>query len=317
MKKLLVLIAVVLMSSFPVFAQDVNIQGPHHTLGIGSNAQAGATATGGSVGPITVSPTISPRISNDNEVNIGNSLFGDTFSPKATAIQGQDQDQSQKQKQQQGQQQGQIGINVQDQFGYVAPVQEVNIEVPRQFITPTSQMGEPQINPLIQGGIGSAKDLLPEWGYTGLQWLGAEKVLDAKTFNGWFIDRICLEDLEEAVLKNFKKISKDWKAEEIRYRVYFKPKSKGIGGGGQGNGSGSWLPANPSAYAGGLAGLAGYNTSWVDNSYVIKFYRVSPTNVVKRMTEADYLKLGWMKVEAKQPEPVKVKRVIFGKEVSD
>jgi len=53
----------------------------------------------------------------------------------------QNQDQSQKQKQQQGQIQGQSANNTQDQFGYVAPVQEVKIENPREYL------GAPSVGP--------------------------------------------------------------------------------------------------------------------------------------------------------------------------
>ena len=252
---LISIIIVMVLACVPAFAQ-VNIQGPetHGALSpiTGANAQAGATANA-NAGAIA-------GVINDNDIRNSNTNFNSDFNSNH---QSQGQGQSQGQSQLQGQNNDQKIIQV--------------VETPRPFLPAVPQMVTPQINPLIQGGIGSAKDILPN--FAGLKWLGEEEVIKVTSRNGWFLDRICMEDLEEDILSKLpsaldKLGVKD--ASRVAFRVYFKAKSKGIGGGSQGNGAGSYIPGvgatSASALSGGLAGIVGYNSSWIDPTYTIKYY---------------------------------------------
>ena len=143
----------------------------------------------------------------------------------------------------------------------------------------------PLITPLIQGGrVGDITDQLPN--FSGMKKLrlpyvrenGERKEVDPGetinsekiiTFNGWIMDRICLEDLWGDISKYWKKVSdKGWDVKKMRFRVYYKDKAKGVSAnlGGQFGGSG-----NNGGY--GLQGstgvVGGYSSSWADPMYMI------------------------------------------------
>jgi hypothetical protein len=144
---------------------------------------------------------------------------------------------------------------------------------------------------LIQGGrVGDITDQLPN--FSGMKKLrvpyirenGERREVDPgetvnsdkiETFSGWFLDRVCLEDLWKDVVKSFRKMQeKGWDPAKMRYRVYYKDKAKGVGlsTGGTGGmstttGSGTGLQASGGA-------VVGYGSSWADPTYVITICEV-------------------------------------------
>lgn len=95
MKRLLFVSLIIMMTTGIGFAQpSVDIQGPHHTLGIGSNAQAGASAgasaTGGAGGSATIYNSVDPTNTfNPTNINaVGNGVGNFSPSAKATIERG-------------------------------------------------------------------------------------------------------------------------------------------------------------------------------------------------------------------------------------
>jgi len=298
MKKILLVLFVVLTMtvSVPAFATDVEIDNSPGAVGnkgtisapittfspsaVGVAGNVVGIGTGGVViSPTnTVSPhiTVSPTIKVEPEIGVGNisgiSIGSRTFSPSAEA--------NQKQKQQQGQIQGQQ--QKMDQFGYVAPVQEVNIETPRPFVN------IPEINPiiipLIHGRVGDTTSTLPN--FAMVKPYRGEPIVKVKVFNGCLFDRVRLEDLESDVICYYKVLigqekrwweaearGKGWDSAKIRFAVHFKDSQMGAGVGGGGNLGGSTMTGG-NGMAGGGAILPGYSRSTADPQYIIKFYLV-------------------------------------------
>jgi hypothetical protein len=257
MKNLILILALIMLLVVPVLADT-----PHDPTAIATITNSGNSTVGSTTNTFT--PTNS--FSSTNSFHpVSLNVNTDIFAPRNSNSQGQLQ--------------GQIANNNQE----IAPVQITEIENPREFLSATPQMVTPQINPLIQGGIGDAKSILPN--FAGLKWLGDEEVVKVVIYNSspglWpaFLDRICMEDLEADILSYLPKVLNKFGVEDasrVGFRVYFKAKSKGIGGGSQGNGAGSYLPggggSSASALSGGFAGILGYNSSWVDPTYTIKYY---------------------------------------------
>jgi hypothetical protein len=130
--------------------QGLNNNNTGTLLSPSASATGGAGGAGGSAVVNDNSKTYNTNLNtnlNSNSIRIDNNpTINNKNVIERGAVQNrnsnrQDQDQSQKQKQQQGQIQGQSANNTQDQFGYVAPVQEVNIENPRPYL------GAPSVGP--------------------------------------------------------------------------------------------------------------------------------------------------------------------------
>lgn len=160
-------------------------------------------------------------------------------------------------------------------------------------------LGNPPIFPLpiqlIQGGrVGDITDQLPN--LAGMKKLrmpyvrenGERREVDpgetinpdkVKYFGGWFMDRVCLEDILIDLPAKWKKmVEKGWDPSKMRWRVLYKDKAKGIGGfvGGQAGASGqSATSTTPIAIQGSGGGGVTYSSSWADPMYWILITEVS------------------------------------------
>lgn len=144
----------------------------------------------------------------------------------------------------------------------------------------------PMVLPMIQGGkVGDITDQLPNIG--GMKKLvvpyvrenGERKIVDAgetinpdkvTTYNGWFMDRICLEDLIPDIVKYYRKAQNSgWDPAKMRYRVYYKDKAKSNGAQIGGAGGASGVAGNGVSGQGSAGLTLGYASSWADPMYVI------------------------------------------------
>lgn len=224
-------------------------------------------STGGAFSPVTganLQQGQTQSVTNtdiNTNVNVNAPDFRNNFNPTNRNIQGQHQGQIQDQGQ------GQSQMNNWSQT-YIQERELPN--VPLMFN---------QVNPLIQGGVGFYGHL-PK---LKIKRLATEetviKVL--KTYNGWFWNRICIEDVTEFVIaKGSKLLSKSdgyiAPSGKIRFQVYLKNKAKGIGTSGGVNAVMSGLNGGSHEYGGGAGAqlLPGYNASWADPTLTVEFYEI-------------------------------------------
>jgi hypothetical protein len=297
MKKVFTSIIVLLLFAWvPAFAQ-VDIDGPHHTLGIGSNAQAGATAsaTGGSV----------VGSGNSSIIGSGNSFTDIDLTFRPTNInsniqgQGQDQDQKQKQGQAQGQLQGQM-------FDWTQIFEAPRDLLPAPGISPTEihilpgKMWRMKANEIPNIGIAA---------YNG------EEYVEAKSYNGSIFNRVRDEDLAEDLLEFKARILKreGWSKENVRISVNVRDAGESNTTSGGGGGGYSANPTPGSGVSGALSMFPGKARWKADYQYNVVFYLLKYTTA-KKAASINYEKEGWKKVESKSTP---TKKVIFGKEVSD
>jgi len=144
---------------------------------------------------------------------------------------------------------------------------------------------------LIQGGrVGDITDQLPN--FAGMKKLrvpyirenGERREVDLgeivnpdkiETFSGWFLDRVCLEDLWKDVVKSFRKMQdKGWNIAKMRYRVYYKDKAKGVGASLGGSGGMSTTSNSGTGIQASGGATIGYASSWADPMYVITICEV-------------------------------------------
>jgi hypothetical protein len=167
----------------------------------------------------------------------------------------------------------------QSQFGYVAPVQEVTVNVPRELLgIPTLPTN---VYPLITGGVVDWTANMPEFEFLKGLAKGEKVKRVLESYNGWFLNRICVEDLTEFVLEKYEKIvmaNGKYKVDpsKIRYRILQKAKGKGAGIGTSANGSASALNGGSSIYGGGVnAGATiGYNSATSDPTNTVEYYEI-------------------------------------------
>ncbi len=190
--------------------------------------------------------------------------------------QGQGQAQGQAQGQIQGQVQGQGQLQGQNNDQVISPSQVITVENPREYLAiPGVGVYVPSLIP------GQIRDVTKEFFLpVGLKAMsGKNTYIEVKSFNGWALfgpiqNRICLEDIEEVVLKKFLELSKTW-AEPSRIRVSIWMKAATIGGGGSIGGSygGSVLDGG-TGFAGAIAGAAGLTESITNPYFNVKFFRL-------------------------------------------
>jgi len=226
-------------------------------------------STGGAFSPVTganLQQGQTQSVANtdiNTNVNVNAPEFRNNFNPTNTNIQGQ----------RQGQGQGQ------SQFGFVAPVQEVTVNVPRELLgVPTLPTN---VYPLITGGLVDWTANMPEFEFLKGLAKGEKVKRVLESYNGWIWNRICLEDLTEFVLEKYEKIvlaNGKYKVDpsKIRYRVFQRTKIKGSGIGSSVNVVGSALNGGSSVYGGGAGGgsTMGYNSSVADPPHTVEYYEI-------------------------------------------
>ncbi len=260
----------------------------------------------------------------DTDINV-------TDTSKALAIskqgqqQGQDQGQTQGQSQSnnQGQSQsnkfdptntqgqGQGQLNNWSQVYYTAP----------NYLQP--QPIYPYLLQMVPGVVADVTKEMPLYDIIQAYDKTKDRVIKAKTYNGWFWDRIRLEDIKQEVLDRLPGAMKALGAKsysEIRFDITLKMSSRTIGSGGGGGGSvaGFGGGTNPVAYGSNASIMPAVAVNTADPQFQITYYLI---RVADQKTSE-------MKIEPKEkatilyqaPSPPKespAKRTIFGKEVSD
>jgi hypothetical protein len=152
-----------------------------------------------------------------------------------------------------------------------------------------------------------------------------DRYYKVKTYNGWFWDRIRLEDIEGEVLDRLPDAIKELgarNASDVRFKIRLKMSSRTIGSGGGGGGTlaGYGGGTNPLAYGSNASILPAIAVNTADPQFVISFYLVIPPSGKKASMEEQYKKSGWRQVEERVPLATKAgepKKKVFGVEVSD
>lgn len=247
----------ILMMAVPAFSQ-VDIQGPHHTLGIGSNAQAGASA-------------INAPVNNFNPVNAP----VNNFNPTNIDIQKQGQSQGQFQGQIQGQNNNQIIAPKQSMGLYqvVAPEQNVVFESPTQLLaTPNQEI------PPINFGNGKLTDVtknLPNFALYGIKPLGSESIAIVLSVTA----NVKFKKLYQTVLDDAKEIYNGGNKTltNVRYQIIRAEAQKTWHSGGNIGGGGSAVGGTGAL---GGSGAASIVPSWggtkADDLFTIIFVSVLP-----------------------------------------
>lgn len=225
-------------------------------IGVGIGVGIGGTGgTGGTGGSVTINKG---AVKNTNtNTNLNSNLNTNV--------------QDQKQKQQQGQQQGQIGINVQDQFGYVAPVQEVTFISPQQLLGLPSQ-SIPELN-FGNGRMIDATSTLPNFAIYGIKKLGSEMIVAVLSVNA----NVKFKNLYKAVLEDAKDVANGGKKTlaDVRYQVVRAEAQKSWTTGGNLGGGGSGIS---SSGLGGGSGAGSLIPQWggtkADDLFTIIFVKV-------------------------------------------
>lgn len=131
----------------------------------------------------------------------------------------------------------------------------------------------PNTIPILPGGVSNITAGLPKFSVKPLA--TNDEVVDVVYYNGWWLDRICLDELELEILKKYQKVldEKKWETDKIRYAVW--QKDSVVGSGTSGGLTGIISSVNGSTGSGGGASLLpGTNRSTADPMYTVKFFLI-------------------------------------------